>query len=68
MIPQREAEPCIPAISVNQVTMWAAVRRLGTRAVGPYPALIDPALLPGRAAPGPVLSDAPGEKQQKGWT
>ncbi|GAB2327186.1 aspartate/glutamate racemase family protein [Streptomyces griseoincarnatus] len=81
VIPQLEAELRIPVISANQVTMWAALRRLGTRAVGPYQALIDasarpgtvmpgqaPTVLPGQAAPGPVLPDAPGEKQQEGWT
>ncbi|MEF9904096.1 maleate cis-trans isomerase family protein [Streptomyces sp. P9-A2] len=41
VIPQLEAELRIPVISANQVTMWAALRRLGTRAVGPYQALID---------------------------
>ncbi|MFI8201991.1 decarboxylase [Streptomyces sp. NPDC085937] len=80
VIPQLEAELRIPVISANQVTMWAALRRLGTRAVGPYQALIDasarsgtvppgraPTVLPGQT-PGPVLPDAPGEKQQEGWT
>ena len=70
VIPQLEAELRIPVLSANQVTMWAALRRLGTRAVGPYQALIDPA-----ARQGPVLPDVPGvpdvpgeEKQQEGWT
>ena len=73
VIPQLEAELRIPVISANQVTMWAALRRLGTRAVGPYQALIDPA-----ARLGPVLPDVPGlpdvprlpdeEQQQEGWT
>ncbi|MFG3657319.1 aspartate/glutamate racemase family protein [Streptomyces sp. NPDC047706] len=70
VIPQLEAELRIPVISANQVTMWAALRRLGTRAVGPYQALIDPA-----ARTGPVLpGDTPGavvpeeEQQQEGWT
>ncbi|RII19676.1 Arylmalonate decarboxylase [Streptomyces sp. YIM 130001] len=40
-IPQLEAELRIPVISANQVTMWAALRRLGTTPVGPYQALID---------------------------
>jgi maleate isomerase len=35
VIPQREAELRMPVISANQVTMWAALRHLGTRAVGP---------------------------------
>ncbi|MGV9896501.1 maleate cis-trans isomerase family protein, partial [Streptomyces tendae] len=43
VIPQLEAELRIPVISANQVTMWAALRRLGTPAVGPYQALTDPA-------------------------
>ncbi|MBD0420701.1 aspartate/glutamate racemase family protein [Streptomyces sp. NPDC052309] len=73
VIPQLEAELRIPVISANQVTMWAALRRLGTRAVGPYQALIDPA-----ARPGPVMPEVPGapgvpglpedEQQQEGWT
>ncbi|MDH6626631.1 maleate isomerase [Streptomyces sp. LBL] len=73
VIPQLEAELRIPVISANQVTMWAALRRLGTRAVGPYQALIDPA-----ARLGPVLPDGPGlpdvprlpdeEQQQEGST
>jgi maleate isomerase len=41
IIPQLEAELQIPVISANQVTMWAALRHLGTRAVGPYQALTD---------------------------
>ncbi|GCB49080.1 decarboxylase [Streptomyces sp. NL15-2K] len=74
VIPQLEAELRMPVISANQVTMWAALRRLGTRAVGPYQALIDPAARTG----GPVLPDATGlpgvaalpdeEQQQEGWT
>ncbi|GHB71009.1 decarboxylase [Streptomyces spinoverrucosus] len=70
VIPQLEAELRIPVISANQVTMWAALRRLGTRAVGPYQALIDPAARTGPVLPGP----APGavvpeeEQQQEGWT
>lgn len=72
VIPQLEAELRIPVISANQVAMWAALRRWGTRAVGPYQALIDVSarsgtVLPGRT-PGPVLPDAPEEKQQEGWT
>jgi maleate isomerase len=64
VIPQLEAELRIPVLSANQVTMWAALRRLGTRAVGAYQALIDPA-----ARGGPVLPEAlpnvPGEEQQQ---
>ncbi|MGW0824152.1 maleate cis-trans isomerase family protein [Streptomyces sp. NPDC002845] len=51
VIPQLEAELRVPVLSANQVTMWAALRRLGTRAVGPYQALINPAARPGRAMP-----------------
>ncbi|MGV9500664.1 maleate cis-trans isomerase family protein [Streptomyces sp. NPDC003642] len=70
VIPQLEAELRIPVISANQVTMWAALRRLGTRAVGPYQALINPAARSGPAAPGadpgPVVPEE--EQQQEGWT
>ncbi|MFE0366344.1 maleate cis-trans isomerase family protein [Streptomyces tendae] len=52
VIPQLEAELRIPVISANQVTMWAALRRLGTPAVGPYQALTDPAARLGPAAAG----------------
>ncbi len=52
VIPQLEAELRIPVISANQVTMWAALRRLGTRAVGPYQALINPAARSGPVLPG----------------
>ncbi|MDT0613345.1 maleate cis-trans isomerase family protein [Streptomyces lancefieldiae] len=75
VIPQLEAELRLPVISANQVTMWAALRRLGTRAVGRYQALTDPSARTGPAVPGtagPVLpetSDVPGnEPQQEGWT
>ncbi|GHH32495.1 maleate cis-trans isomerase family protein [Streptomyces candidus] len=40
VIPQLEAELRMPVISANQVTMWAALRRLGARAVGPYQRLL----------------------------
>ncbi|ARP74092.1 decarboxylase [Streptomyces pluripotens] len=59
VIPQLEAELRIPVLSANQVTMWAALRRLGTRAVGPYQALLDPAAREWPALP---------EEQQEGWT
>ena len=59
VIPQLEAELRVPVLSANQVTMWAALRRLGTRAVGPYQLLIDTA-----ARNGPVLP----EQQQEGST
>ncbi|WP_217166826.1 decarboxylase [Streptomyces sp. AC512_CC834] len=54
VIPQLEAELRIPVISANQVTMWAALRRLGTPAVGPYQALTDPSARIGPAAGGPA--------------
>ncbi|MET9405498.1 decarboxylase [Streptomyces sp. NPDC002935] len=57
VIPQLEAELRMPVISANQVTMWAALRQLGTRAVGPYQRLIDQA-----ARRGPVLPE-----EQEGW-
>ncbi|MFE3737398.1 decarboxylase [Streptomyces sp. NPDC059134] len=40
VIPQLEAELGMPVVSANQVTMWAALRRLGAHAVGPYQALL----------------------------
>ncbi|PJM94929.1 maleate cis-trans isomerase family protein [Streptomyces sp. CB01373] len=67
VIPQLEAELRIPVISANQVTMWAALRRLGTRPVGPYQALpsgVPPAPPRPRHEDGgawPVLSDEPQE-------
>ncbi|MFF4348809.1 decarboxylase [Streptomyces sp. NPDC001530] len=57
VIPQLEAELRIPVLSANQVTMWAALRQLGTRAVGPYQALLDES-----ARRGPVLPE-----EQEGW-
>ncbi|MDQ0991080.1 aspartate/glutamate racemase family protein [Streptomyces sp. V3I7] len=60
VIPQLEAELRLPVISANQVTMWAALSRLGTGAVGPYQALVD---MSARGWP-PVLP----EGQQEGWT
>ncbi|MFI6334758.1 aspartate/glutamate racemase family protein [Streptomyces sp. NPDC050535] len=59
VIPQLEAELRIPVISANQVTMWAALRHLGTRAVGPCQALLAES-----ARRGPVL---PERTQQEGW-
>ncbi|MFF0227059.1 decarboxylase [Streptomyces sp. NPDC004629] len=59
VIPQLEAELRIPVLSANQVTIWAALRRLGTRAVGPYQALLDDAARGWPALP---------EEQQEGWT
>lgn len=52
VIPQLEAELRMPVLSANQVTMWAALRAIGARAVGPYQALLDPAA---RAATGPAM-------------
>ncbi|MDO0933403.1 aspartate/glutamate racemase family protein [Streptomyces sp. DG2A-72] len=69
VIPQLEAELRLPVLSANQVTMWAALRRLGTRAVGPYQRLVDPAARIGPVVPegsGPVLPEE--EQQQEGWT
>ncbi|WP_053763011.1 aspartate/glutamate racemase family protein [Streptomyces sp. AS58] len=70
VIPQLEAELRMPVVSANQVTVWAALRRLGTWAVGPYQALIDPAARPGPVLPaadaGPVLPEE--EQQQEGTT
>ncbi|GGX89679.1 maleate cis-trans isomerase family protein [Streptomyces fructofermentans] len=60
VIPQLEAELRIPVISANQVTMWAALRHLGTRAVGPYQALIDAS-----ARQRPVPPALP--EEQEGW-
>lgn len=66
VIPQLEAELRMPVLSANQVTMWAALRRVGTRAVGPYQALIDPAARLDEAAPsGPVLPDVPDVPEQE---
>ncbi|MFJ3665990.1 aspartate/glutamate racemase family protein [Streptomyces sp. NPDC090106] len=68
VIPQLEAELRLPVLSANQVTMWAALRGMGTRAVGPYQALVDPAARPGPQRPvlPPVLPDE--GQQQEGWT
>lgn len=43
VIPQLEAELRLPVLSANQVTMWSALRAIGSAAVGPYQALLDPA-------------------------
>jgi maleate isomerase len=60
VIPQLEAELRIPVISANQVTMWAALRHLGTQAVGPYQTLIDES-----ARQRPVRP--PVQEEQEGW-
>ncbi|MFF3646283.1 decarboxylase [Streptomyces sp. NPDC002564] len=72
IIPQLEAELRMPVISANQVTMWSALSRLGTRAVGPYQALIDPSARPGASAldpPAPPqgLPEGP-SAEGGGWT
>ncbi len=54
VIPQLEAELRMPVISANQVTMWAALRRIGKSAVGPYQALLDAAARSGPASMAPV--------------
>ncbi|QFR93772.1 maleate cis-trans isomerase family protein [Streptomyces tsukubensis] len=54
VIPQLEAELRIPVLSANQVTMWAALRRLGSAAVGPYQALLNPQVRPGVRGLGPA--------------
>ena len=75
VIPQLEAELRIPVLSANQVTMWAALRHLGMRAVGPYQALLDESARPDPLRLlGPVLPEeerqllAGEEQQQEGWT
>ncbi|MFF9215672.1 decarboxylase [Streptomyces viridosporus] len=70
LIPRPEAEFRIPVISANQVTGWAALRRLGTRAVGPYQALVDVTARSGTALPGQVSGAVvpEKEKQQEGWS
>lgn len=50
VIPQLEAELRMPVLSANQVTVWAALRAIGIRAVGPYQALLDPVARRGPAA------------------
>ncbi|NJQ01899.1 maleate cis-trans isomerase family protein [Streptomyces zingiberis] len=50
VIPQLEAELRMPVLSANQVTMWAALRRIGEQAVGPYQALLDPVARRGPAS------------------
>ncbi|MCX5437527.1 MULTISPECIES: aspartate/glutamate racemase family protein [unclassified Streptomyces] len=70
VIPQLEAELRIPVISANQVTVWAALRRLGTRAVGPYQALLDESARHWPARELPQLPQEPaGElpEEQEGW-
>lgn len=59
VIPQLEAELRMPVLSANQVTMWAALRRVGAQAVGPYQALLDPAARCGPASMNPDLPAPP---------
>ncbi|OKK07698.1 decarboxylase [Streptomyces sp. CB03234] len=51
VIPQLEAELRMPVLTANQVTMWAALRRIGARAVGPYQALLMNGAQPAPGAP-----------------
>ncbi|OEV02831.1 aspartate/glutamate racemase family protein [Streptomyces oceani] len=59
VIPQLEAELRMPVISANQVTMWAALQRMGKQAVGPYQALLDPVARRGPAAMDPEPNHEP---------
>jgi maleate isomerase len=54
VIPQLEAELRMPVVSANQVTIWAALRRIDKEAVGPYQALLDPVARRGPAAMTPA--------------
>ena len=62
----------MPVLSANQVTMWAALRRSGYTAVGPYQALLLAAESgPNcRPAAGPPAASAPPAlpEEQEGWT
>lgn len=53
VIPQLEAELRMPVLSANQVTVWAALQRIGKDAVGPYQALLDPSARLGWASMAP---------------
>ncbi|WP_245997102.1 maleate cis-trans isomerase family protein [Streptomyces armeniacus] len=59
VIPQLEAELRMPVLSANQVTVWAALQRIGKEAVGPYQALLDPVARRGPAAMAPDPAPAP---------
>jgi maleate isomerase len=61
VIPQLEAELRLPVLSANQVTMWAALRRVGKQAVGPYQSLLDPAARSGPVSLAPDPTAAPPE-------
>ncbi|WP_330293852.1 maleate cis-trans isomerase family protein [Streptomyces sp. NBC_00576] len=72
VIAQLEAELRIPVISANQVTMWAALRRVGTRAVGPYQALLDESARAWQAQALPEerqeRAQEREEQEREGWT
>ncbi|MDT0377800.1 decarboxylase [Streptomyces sp. DSM 42041] len=57
VIPQLEAELRMPVVSANQVTVWAALRRIGKDAVGAYQALLDPVARRGPAAMTPTAAE-----------
>ncbi|MFG2757254.1 decarboxylase [Streptomyces wuyuanensis] len=74
-IPQLEAELRMPVLSANQVTMWAALRRIGVYAVGPYQALLMRTAGPHEEPPPPVAPPVPPAappvaqpEEQEGWT
>lgn len=76
-IPQLEAELRMPVLSANQVTMWAALRRIGVYAVGPYQALLmdtagpheePPPPAPPAASATPVAPPVTQSEEQEGWT
>ncbi|MFD8422384.1 aspartate/glutamate racemase family protein [Streptomyces sp. NPDC059466] len=69
VIAQLEAELDIPVISANQVTMWAALRHLGTRAVGPRQRLVRGHLPRPPGSGGQPAHRAPVlPEEQEGWT
>ncbi|MDI9889027.1 decarboxylase [Streptomyces sp. HNM0645] len=74
-IPQLEAELRMPVLSANQVTMWAALRRIGVYAVGPYQALLMRTVGPHEEPPPPPAPPVPPivppvaqPEEQEGWT
>jgi maleate isomerase len=75
-IPQLEAELRMPVLSANQVTMWAALRAIGAKAVGPYQALLmEPEALAGTLPGVPPATASAAEagpetlpEEQEGWT
>ncbi|MEU2157794.1 decarboxylase [Streptomyces sp. NPDC019396] len=64
-IPQLEAELRMPVVSANQVTMWAALRRIGVYSVGSYQALLMATAGPHEEPPPslPQVPPAPGSAQ-----